>query len=210
MKNQKRRRLLPLLCAAVLAVSAAGAEGQPAEGAETKKEYDLVVEVTGPVTVTVTHASKAAGAEPILDADRIPAQTITLPEGPDYDVRIDATGEGTAGYTVTRRDPAGEEEDRVLHRFTDIPVDENTVLKTVTSAKDQNTLLAFTRDGEGKEENLRVNAAYGSGKNGDVITVNNQTVILAGVLALIAAALLLFRKRRKIVILQKPVLRRRG
>ena len=211
MKNMKWRRLLPLICAAGLAVSVAGAEGQLPEKPETKKEYQLVVEVTGPAEVTITHAAEETDAEPVKDADRVPAQVFTLKEGPDYDVRLDAAGEGTVGYTVTLRDPSGEEEDHVLHRFEDIPVDENTVLKTVTSAKNQNTLIAFTKDGEGKAEKLRADTAYGSGKNSANITVNNQTMILAGVLLLVLVAIpLLFRKKRNKVILQKPILRRKG
>ena len=210
MKNVKWR-LLPLAWAAALAVSAAGAEGPLPESPESKKAYQLVVEVTGPVEMTITHEPEATDPEPVTDADRIPAQTVTLKEGPEYDVRLDGAGEGTVTYTVTLRDPSGEEEDQVLHRFEDIPVDENTVLKTVTSAGSQNTLISFTKDGEGKEEKLRADTAYGSGKNSVGFTVNSQTVILAGVLFLVLIAIpLLFRKKRNKVILQKPILRRKG
>ena len=211
MMNGKWRRLLPLVCAAALAVSAAGAEEPLPESPETKKAYQLVVEAAGPVEMTITHVPEATDAEPEKDADRIPAQAVTLKEGPEYDVRLDAVGEGTVTYTVTLRDPSGEEEDAVLHRFEDIPVDENTVLKTVTTSGSQNTLISFTREGEGDDEKLRADTAYGSGKNSVGFTVNNQTVILAGVLLLVLVAIpLLFRKKRNKVILQKPILRRKG
>ncbi len=213
MKNQKRRRLLPLACAALLAVSAAGAEEPaiPEERPNTKKEYELVLEFAGPVEVSITHTAKETDAEPVYDAERIPAQAVVLKEGPDYDVRMDATEEGAVAYTVTLRDPSGEEEDRVLHRFEDIPVDGETVLKTTANSKDQNTLLAFIKEGEGENEKLRVHTAYGSGKNSANITVNNQNVILAGILLLFLISLpLLFRRRRKVIIIQKPILRRKG
>ena len=108
---------------------------------------------------------------------------------------------------MTWRDPEGKEEDLELHRFENIPVDENTVLKTVSSAKGQNTMIAYVKDGE----ELKAEAAYGSGKNSPQITVNTQTVILAGILLLILIAIpLLLHRRRVAVVLQKPILLRRG
>ena len=81
------------------------------------------------------------------------------------------------------------------------------VLKTVSSAKDQNTMIAYVKDGE----ELKAEAAYGSGKNSPQITVNTQTVILAGILLLILIAIpLLLHRRRVAVVLQKPILLRRG
>lgn len=206
MKIWKRAALL-LACTMLLTAGTAAAE----------KEYHLVIGVTGPVTVTVSHAAADPDAEPVNDyspgaADSanviaVTAEAITLKEGPDYDVRLDGTGEGTLCYTVTLRDPEGKEEDLELHRFENIPVDENTVLKTVSSAKDQNTMIAYVKDGE----ELKAEAAYGSGKNSPQITVNTQTVILAGILLLILIAIpLLLHRRRVAVVLQKPILLRRG
>ena len=209
MKNQKWRKLPALICAAALAFAAAGAEEPPAPlRAETEKEYELVLEVAGPLKVSISHAAENPDADPVKDADRAPAGTFVLREGPDYDVRLDGTGEGTLDYTVTLRDPAGKEEDRVLHRFEDVPVNGETVLKAVTGAKDRMTLLAFAREGDGEDEKLTVNAAYGSGKNSPVLTVNTQTILLAGALLLVLAALLLFRRKKKIIRLQKPILLR--
>ena len=156
---------------------------------------------------TVLREAAETAEEPDGDAREIPVRTVTLKEGPDYNLRLEGTGEGTVSCTVTRKDPAGAEEERELHRFDRIPVTGKTVITGVISAKDQNTLIAHTKNGE----ELTVDAAYGSGKNSPGFTVNTQTVLAAGILLLVLIALpLLFRRRRETVILQKPILRRKG
>ena len=208
----KKIRRAALLLLAALAVSAAGAEGMPdVPGAEIRRTYELVIEAEGPVDISITHPAAETGGEPVRDADHAPAGTYVLPEGPEYDVRLEGKGEGALTYTVTRRDPAGEEEDKILHRFENIPAGENSVFTTVTGRETQNTLLAWTREGEGDAAKLTPGAAYGSAANSAMVTVNPQNVILAGILVLILAArLLLMRRRRRMVKLQKPILLRKG
>lgn len=241
MRNQKRRRALPLiLAAALLAFSAAGAAELPeAENAEPEKEYELAVRIAGPVEVTISHAEDGPAGEKVIDfgadasevgnvlssethmlseeseppeggeeaGEDVPVRTIALTEGPDYDVRLEASGAGSLTYTVILRDPSGGEEDRELHKFENIPVTENTVVTTVTNAGCQNTLTVSEKSADG----LKPYAAYGSGRNGGIITVNGQTVLLAGILLLVIIALpLLFRRKRRTVILQKPVMQRKG
>ncbi len=236
MRNQKRQRVLPLiLAAAVLAFSAAGAAELPeAENAEPEKEYELAVRIAGPVEVTISHAADKPAGEKVIDfgadasevgnvlssethmlseesaeeiGEDVPVRTITLTEGPDYDVRLEAARAGSLTYTVMLRDPSGGEEDRELHCFENIPLTENTVLTTVANAGGQNTLTVYEKSADG----LKPYAAYGSGRNGGIITVNEQTVLLAGILLLVIIALpLLFRRKRRTVILQKPVMQRKG
>ena len=207
MKNRKWRAALLLACAAVL-TAAAPAAAEQTENA--KEQYTLVIEITGPMEASITHAADGPGEDPVKDvtgrkaAEGREILTITLKEGPDYDVRLEALAEGVLGYAVKRKDGDGNEEE--LYRFENIPVSENSVFTAVAAAKNRCTLTAYTRDGE----ELKPEAAYGSGKNSAQITVNNQTLILAGVLALILAAMLLFRRKKKTVILQKPILLRRG
>lgn len=210
--RKQRRRLLPLLLCAALAAAGAGAEETTLPASpENLREYELVIEISGPVEVSITHPAKATDGAPVKDAERIPAGTVTLREGPEYDVRMDATGEGTLSCAVILRDPAGEEADSELYRFADIPVREDSVFTLAAARKSRGTLLAYTREGEGRTEELKAEAAYGAGKNSPDITVNHQNVLLAGILLLILVSIpLLFRRKKEVIILQKPVLQRKG
>ena len=159
MKNWKRRAALLLACAAVTAAAAPAAAEQP-ESAEQK--YTLVIEVTGPAEVSITHPADEPGADPVKDvtarkaAEGRDTLIITLKEGPEYSVRLEALGEGTLGYALKRRDGDGTETE--LYRFADIPMGEKSVFTTVAAGKDRCTLIAYTRDGE----ELKPDGAYGA------------------------------------------------
>lgn len=220
MKKSRWRAAL-LLCAALMLAAAlpAFAEGaNPAEAAlpaakpaeeQPEKEYQLLVSVSGPVHLTVTHPGETPDADPVVDVDpddyHAPDTPYILPERTDYRIELKGTGEGTLTYTVALRDPAGEEEDRELHRLENIAVTDKTVITAAPGGRDQLTLLADA-DGDGKPD-----AAYGAGKNSVNFTVTSQTVLLAGILLLVLIAIpLLFSGKRKITVLQKPILHRKG
>ena len=209
MKKLQWLTALLLCAAAVTAFTAAGfAEAVIPEPAEPeKKEYQLLIGITGPAEVTITHPGETPEAEPVVDVspdEYVPDGIYRLKEGPDYRVEMKGTGEGTLTYTVTLKDPSGEEEDRELHRFENIAVTEKTKISSVATGRRQVTLLADT-DGDGKTD-----TAYGAGQNSVNFTVTYQTVMLGGILFLVIVAIVLFKGKKKTTIIQKPILDRKG